>query len=226
MHGGNHKLNGLPQCLRWGMFTLNVLLFISSALTLGYASYLLSSKWNLLASDNIIPIVMFILFGILLIVSCLGSVATCRLSRPLLLIYSAILIICFLLQIIIIILIIVSTNITTENWLENRWNDLSETDRQWIESELKCCGFNQNETDTNNGCNYTDYCETKLKIYLNDLHLIAIILGVIIIIFEICGVIVSCILIRGLNEQIEKVRNESYIEYSYMDEPKNDHYRI
>lgn len=33
----------------------------------------------------------------------------------------------------------------------------------------------------------------------------------------------SCVLIQSLKEQIEKVRNDSYVEYSYMEDPKHAH---
>jgi len=222
-------LHGLPQCLRWTMFALNILLFITSTLTLGYAAYLLSSKWNLLSSDNHIPVIMFILFAILLIVSCLGSIATCRLSRPLLIAYSLILMACFILQIVVIVLILTS-KISTESWLEDRWLELSTDDISLIQSQLKCCGFNEN-TDTESSCDQYagTYCEDKMEDYLKKLQIIGVILGALILIFEIGGAVVSCVLIQSLKEQIEKVRNDSYVEYSYMEDPKQGgypHYRL
>ena len=167
------------------MFALNILLFITSALTLGYAAYLLSSKWNLLSSNNHIPIIMFILFAILLIVSCLGSLATCRLSRTLLITYSLILIACFILQIVVIVLIVTS-NISTESWLEHRWLELSTDDQSWIESELKCCGFNEN-IDTESSCDQYagTYCQDKMEDYVRKLQIIGVILGALILIFEV-----------------------------------------
>ena len=166
------------------MFALNMLLFISSALTLGYASYLLSSKWHLLSTNNMIPIVMFILFGILLIVSLLGSLGTCRLSKALLLLYSFLLILCFVLQIVVLVMLIISSNVSTEKWLEDQWNDLSQDDQHWIENELTCCGFNEKTPD------YTcsdqqDFCEPALKTYLKGLRHIAIALGSAIVAFEV-----------------------------------------
>ena len=170
------------------MFTLNMLLFVSSSLTLGYASYFLSSKWHLL-TNNVIPIVMFILFGILMLVSLLGSLGTCRLSKLLLMTYSCLLILCFALQIAVIVLVIISSNDTTEKWLDDRWNDLSQDDKHWIENELECCGFNESVTD--NICtNHNDYCEPSLKSYLKELRLIAIILGSASVIIEVTVTII------------------------------------
>lgn len=165
------------------MFTLNILLFISAALIVGYASYLLSTQWNVLSTDNYIPIIMFVLFAILLIVSCLGSVATCRLSRCLLIIYSLILAVCLILQVVVIVLIVTS-NFNTDSWLEDRFNDLSTDDKQLIEKELECCGWNETVTDPT--CtDYTDYCQTKVEDYAKRMKLIGMILGAAILVFEV-----------------------------------------
>ena len=42
---------------------------------------------------------------------------------------------------------------------------------------------------------------------------------------QVGGVIVSCILIRSSKEQLDKVRDNSYVEYSYMDD-QNQTYRL
>ena len=176
-------MSGCPQCLRWTSFTLNILIFITAALTLGYGTYLLSSQWDIVSTDDHIPIFMFILFAVLLVVSLIGSIATCRLSRCLLMLYAIILAICFILEVVFVILILTS-NFNTESWLEDRFTELSQDDRDLLEKELECCGWNENTPDPN--CTeYTDYCETKLKDYAEEMKVIGMALAALIIVFEV-----------------------------------------
>eukprot|EP01083_Nonionella_stella_P060947 158934_1 len=244
-------LFGLPQCLRWTMFTLNVLLFISAGLTLGYGCYLLSSAFNLFAIGNKIPIVMFISFAVLLIVSCVGSVAAYRLSRLLLLIYSFILWVCLVLQIVIIVSITTynDTHIIDKEWW---YEDLSVADQQWIEKEFNCCGFNASMPNYAGTCDDDlDFCESKLKSSASHFHLIGVIFGGLILTFEVNyspissvtkqinhksnehthkqlgGIIASCVLVRSVTKHMNDVGrydSDSNGNYEYMAEPKENQY--
>jgi len=220
-----NDLKGCHQVLRWLMFVINTLLFIGAAVLLAYGCYMINSKWTLLShSDNIIPVVMFITFGVIMLVTTLGSLGACNLSRGFLIAYAVVTILCLILEIVLISLL-ASDSMDKTTFLETRWNDLSTNDQQWIESEFNCCGLNAMNCDHNcdSTCNATTneptttsltYCENQIKDYVHSIEDVALGIGIAILIFELGGVIISIILVRALKFG-DRVREDSYIEYSY-----------
>ena len=173
------------------MFTLNIVLFICSALCVAFGIYLLTTKWDEYVStgtDNFATIGLFVVFGILLTVSLMGTVGLCKLSKCLLSSYSCILVLALALQIgIIVFLVVEASDFDTDSWLHDRWEDLSESDIEWIEDEFKCCGFSYEYPDAQctaeNG--YTDYCKDSITEWLEGLRMMVLILAAVVIVFEV-----------------------------------------
>lgn len=222
---GNPKktLTGCEQCLRYAMLVLNIVLFICSALTVAFGGYVVSTKWDeYVSTDSFMTIGLFTVFGILFVVSLIGTVGLCKLSKCLLSAYSSILVLALALQIgIVVFLMVRSSDFDTESWLEERWNEASQSDIAWIEEEFSCCGFSYDypDADCTAESGHTKYCRDSITEWLEGLQSMALILGVIVIVFELAGSIVSCVLIYSLNQQ-GRWKYDSYAEYSYMDDGK------
>lgn len=94
---------------------------------------------------------MFLSFAFILLVTTIGALAACHLSRILLITYICITIFCLILEVTLVSLIATS-NFNKNTFLKRRWKDLSNSDKEWLEDEFNCCGFNENIDETRN-CN-------------------------------------------------------------------------
>jgi len=226
-------LSGCEQCLRWTMFTLNILLFICSALTVAFGGYLVSTKWDeYVSADYFTTIGLFTVFGILFIVSLIGTVGLCKLHKCLLQTYSCVLMLALALQIgIVVFLMVAASDFDTNSWLEDRWQELSPSDIAWIEDEFECCGFSYDVPDESCTAEsgYTEFCKDSIIDWLQDLQVMALALGAVVLTFELAGAIVSCVLIYSINQAGKwgQGRYNSYAdqEYSYMTDKEEDNGR-
>jgi len=209
------------------MFTLNIILFICSALSVAFGGYLVSTKWDEyistedVSTDNFLTIGLFLVFGILFVVSLMGTVGLCKLSKCLLSSYSCILVLALSLQIgIVVFLVTEASDFDTESWLHHRWDDLSSSDRDWIEKQFNCCGFSYDYPDAEctEQYGYTEYCKDSITEWLNQLRIMVLALAAVVIVFEVLGTIISCMLIYSISQQGNNWRFNSYVEYSYMED--------
>jgi len=209
------NLSKWHQCLRWGMFLANFLLLVTSTFMLAYACYMLDTKWSILSNDHdVIPVIMFILFSVIILLTAIGLLGVCSLSRVFLVLYGITTVLCLLLEIALITSITMS-DMSTDSFLQKRWNNLSPDDKSWLEEQFKCCGFNSSYPDTT--CTIsTDYCEDKFKTYLYTLQSVTLGIGIAILIFQIGGIIVSIVLIRAIKYSQHSHNNE-YIDEYYFD---------
>jgi len=205
--------------MRWFLVMINSLLFLFGLFLVGYAIYLLSTEWAVFSHhNNVLPIVMFLSFGILLIVTALGLLGACNLSRRLLISYSVASILCLIFEIALI--VVVASQKVNQSWIEDGWQDLSTNDKEWIEDQFKCCGLNSNYPDeqcvSNKG--YDKYCYNSLKDYFDNIQKTLLAVSIVLLFIQIFGLICAIGLTRTLKGG-QRVRDDSY-----LDDPEPSYY--
>jgi len=147
-------------------------------------------KLNTLSTliDTGIPISVIILGCFVFFLSLLGCLGSILENKSILLVYLGIITILIVVEAVVGLATFQNPNIVHEK-LEQGWRLASSQDRDFFQSEFKCCGFH-NSTDqpgpncTNGTLNYTIGCEDSITSYFDHYMSILAIFGVILAVFE------------------------------------------
>lgn len=184
------------------MFTVNLVVFCVAAVMMGFAVYMINAKWDSLAHDNnVIPVIMFIVFAVIMLVTTIGALGACNLSHGFLISFIIITVICLILEIVLIAYVAVD-DVDTSSFIEKRWDDLTDGDKEFLEDTFDCCGLYDGDSCTTSedsddtlestitstttmSPGDTQGCLVELEDWVSNIKTILLIIGIVLLVLQV-----------------------------------------
>jgi len=196
------ELDDCSETVKKGLIGMNFLFMLFGLTLLGVGIYMFVTLTNVKSLLSMgLPIALLIIGTFICMLSCFGCCGAIKRSKPLLLIYLALLLLIILAQILIGWYGYTQTS-SLENDLYSQWKGASNSDRNALQDEFNCCGFYNSTDYPGSNCNTTitpttptdlKGCEAKIKDLCKTYLKVIIVLGSIFAVIELIGLITSCL---------------------------------
>lgn len=211
----DESLGCCPTVMQIFIMSVNSILALASLGLVGFGIWMYTSDYITLTGDTFANVV--VMFGCaIFIITFMGWFSACRQSICGLSVFGVLLTFIIIAEAAAVILL-VSNEDETRSFLAERWEELAQDNKEDLQSEFECCGFDMNITGENcpDGVSTDDYCWDAIKSDLQSEEDTILYIGLSILTLELLMLMFTCSLRSSLKVIKSGDNGPFYKDYPY-----------